>query len=110
MLTWDTLCRFLSVFPGTSTTRLLVIAYLAGHERASVSTLAERAGVSGASMHGVIGRMIDEGVVSKEVNDENGRERVCRLTVAGRQQAVRLGRRVRVKLGQVDSPEESLLA
>ncbi|MGH8945650.1 MAG: MarR family winged helix-turn-helix transcriptional regulator, partial [Acidimicrobiia bacterium] len=70
---------------GLTPSQLSVLASLSRHAPMTLRELAETEGVAAASISGIVGRLVDKGLVSRVPNPEDGRSALVEMSEQGRE-------------------------
>lgn len=109
-LTYEALAAWARVFATQGNSRLSVLFELAVNRKGLPMTkLSTQIGVAAASLHGVLNRMWECGLVEKTDDDDDGRRRLYRLTAEGRKESQKLRRQVILAVAAEMAKEESLI-
>lgn len=99
---------------GLTPSQLSVLATLSRQGRTSLGDLAEKEGVAPASISGIVGRLVDKGLVARLANPTDRRSTLVEMTEEGRK-LLEKGRSERTaflaaRLEQLSSEEREILA
>lgn len=99
---------------GLTPSQLSVLATLSRHGPVALGALAEIEGVAPASITGIVGRLVDKGLVRRVPNPDDRRSTLAELSSRGRQ-VLEKGRRERTaylaeRLGRLSAEEREVLA
>lgn len=70
---------------GLTPSQTSVLATLDKHGQMSMSRLADHEGISKPSVTGIVGRLVDKGLVERQRDPEDGRSAIVVISEAGRQ-------------------------